>query len=106
MGGSGEGGGDSGEGAGGEGEGGGGEGGSGGAAGGGVAGGSKGGSEGGGEVGAGGGGGMMRQPQSVQSVPSGQSSLVLPSPPSSQTPSRAKEMPKRTQLSAHSPGGV
>ena len=48
---------------------------------------------------------MIRQPQSVQSVPSGQSSFSLPSPPSSQTPFRAKRMPKRTQLSAHSPGG-
>ena len=105
MGGSGEGGGGGGggdEGAGDGGEVGGGEGGGGGAAGGR---GSKGGNEGGGKVGAGGGGGMIRQPQSVQSVPSGQSSFSLPSPPSSQTPFRAKRMPKRTQLSAHSPGG-
>ena len=105
VGGSGEGGGGGGggdEGAGDGGEVGGGEGGGGGAAGGR---GSKGGNEGGGEVGAGGGGGMIRQPQSVQSDPSGQSSLALPSPPSSQTPFTAKRMPKRTQLSAHSPGG-
>ena len=102
VGGSGEGGGGGDEGAGGGGEVGGGEGGGGGAAGGR---GSKGGNEGGGEVGAGGGRGMIRQPQSVQSVPSGQSSLALFSPPSSQTPFRAKRMPKRTQLSAHSPGG-
>ena len=102
MGGSGEGGGGGDEGAGDGGEVGGGEGGGGGAAGGR---GSKGGNEGGGKVGAGGGGGMIRQPQSVQSDPSGQSSLALPSPPSSQTPLRAKRMPKRTQVSAHSPGG-
>ena len=67
-------------------------------------GGSNGGGDGGGVMGGGGGGGRYgRTPQSVQSVPYGQSLYPAPGPPSSQIPSASHR--HNASESAHSPGG-